>query len=303
MLDRAKRFVLQQFERLLVVLLVGSLVLIHVYVGNKTAFLNFYFLPVILAGFHLGRRAATFAAVLCIALVVFFQTLGLLGESPGVDSRTLISLSSWASFLVLTAYTVGWLAEQRNRQVTELTDVYITMLEILTFHLESSGRQVRGHSYRVASRSVSIARSLGLRDDEVEQLRVASLLHELSPGDPRLSRLFQAFPGTAKALPIARSLSASLDIVGEYASYYEHVSTEWPVDHLRLSRGTKILAVADAFETLQIATTNRPPFSPWVALEEIERGKGVTFASDVVSALRGALTPEKSIELPFVASA
>jgi HD domain-containing protein len=284
-------------------LLVGSLVLIHVYVGNNTAFLNFYFLPVILAGFHLGRRAATFAAVLCIAVVVFFQTLGVIAGSPGVDSGSVVSLAAWAGFLVLTAYTVGWLAEQRNRQVTELTDAYITMLEILTFHLESSGRQVRGHSYRVASRSVAIARSLGMRDDEVEQVRVAALLHELSPGDPRLSRLFQHFPGTAKALPIARSMSAALDIVGEYAGYYEHVSAEWPVDHLRLTRGAKILAVADAFETLQIATSNRPPFSPWVALEEIERGKGVTFASDVVTALRGALTPEKSIELPLVASA
>ena len=302
-LDRAKRLVLEQFERLLVLLLVSSLVLIHWFVDNKIAFLNFYYLPVILAGFHLGRRGSTFAAVLCIALVVFFETVVGLNGTPGFNGGELMGVLSWASFLVVTAWAVGWLAEQRNRQVTELTDAYFTMLEILTFHLESSGRQIRGHSYRVAARSVAIARVLGLRDDEIEQVRVAALLHELSPGDPRLARLFQHFPGTAKGLPIARSMSAALDIIREYASYYEHVSTEWPIDHLRIPRGTKILAVADAFETLQIATGNRPPFSPWAALEEIERGKGVTFATDVVTALRSALAPEKSIDVPIVASA
>jgi hypothetical protein len=302
-LDRAKRFVLEQFERLLVILLVSSLVLIHWFVDNKIAFLNFYYLPVILAGFHLGRRAATFAAVLCISLVVFFQIVVGLNGHPGFDGSDLLSAVPWAGFMVLTAYSVGWLAEQRNRQVSELTDAYITMLEILTFHLEASGRQVRGHSYRVAARSVAIARVLGMRDDEVEHVRVAALLHELSPGDPRLARLFQHFPGTAKGLPIAKSMQVALDIVREYSSYYEHVSSDWPIDHLRAPRGTKILAVADAFETLQIATGNRPPFSPWAALEEIERGKGVTFASDVVVALRSALAPEKAIDVPIVATA
>ena len=42
MLDSAKRFVLEQFERLLVVGLVGSLLLIHTYLDENTAFLNFY---------------------------------------------------------------------------------------------------------------------------------------------------------------------------------------------------------------------------------------------------------------------
>jgi hypothetical protein len=302
-LDHVKRFVLEQFERLLVVLLVGSLAMVHLFVGNKTAFLNFYYLPVILAGFHLGRRAATFAAVLCITLVVFFRTIVGLDGTTGLGGGEVLALISWASFLVLTSYIVGWLAEQRNKQVTELTDAYITMLEVLTFHLESSGRQVRGHSYRVAARVIAIGRVLRIREDEIEQLRVAALLHELSPGDPRLARLFQQFPGDAKSLPIARSMSAALDIVREYAGYYEHVSAEWPIDHLRIPRGTKILAVADAFETLQIATTNRPPFSPWAALEEIERGKGVTFATDVVTALRSALAPEKAIDVPIVATA
>src|SRR5439155_17932869 len=138
--------------------------------------------------------------------VTFFQAVVGLEGAAGLLEPAVVGLILWGGFLVLTGYVVGWLAEQRNARVAELKDVYITMLEILTYHLESSGRHVRGHSYRVADRCVAIARSLGVRPDDMEQLRVAALLHELSPADPSLLRLFEHFPGTPKELPIAASM-------------------------------------------------------------------------------------------------
>ena len=50
-LERTKRFINKHFERLLVVLLVASLLLIHFFIDYKLAFLSFYYLPVIAAGF------------------------------------------------------------------------------------------------------------------------------------------------------------------------------------------------------------------------------------------------------------
>src|SRR2546425_5950138 len=47
---------------------------------------------------------------------------------------------------------------------------------------------------------------------------------------------------------------------------------------LPLPLTVKILAVADAFETLQMATPVRPAFPKWTALEEVEKGAGKTFA-------------------------
>jgi len=58
-------------------------------------------------------------------------------------------------------------------------------------------------------------------------------------------------------------------------------------------------AVADAFETLQIASPNRPPFSPWSALEEIERGSGQTFGSEVVKALRKVAAAPEPLVTPL----
>src|SRR5262245_23912781 len=74
-LDGAKWFIVDHFERLLVFVLVASLLLIHVYVDEKIAFLSFYYLPVIVAGFHLGKRTGTYAALLIVVLVAFVQAV------------------------------------------------------------------------------------------------------------------------------------------------------------------------------------------------------------------------------------
>ena len=294
---RAKWFIVAHFELLLVVLIVASLVFIQSVVDDRVGFLSFYYLPVILAGFYLGRRGGAYAAVLSVTLVAFFQMVVGLEDTPGLPLHIVLTLVPWAGFLVLTGYVVGYLADQRKARLTELTSAYLAMLELLVFHLESSERQSRGHSFRVAARATAIGEVLGMREDALEELRVAALLHELSPTDPRLTRLFEHFPGATRELPIAASMRAALDIVREYSGYYSHVGGDWPVDHLNLNLGTKVLAVADAFETLQVPTSTRPPFSEWAAIEEIERGKGVTFATEAVGALRQATEPGRVLQV------
>lgn len=292
--DQAKWFVFQHFEALLVVALVASMLLIHWYIDYKLTFLSFYYLPVIVAGFYLGRRGAVWSAVLIVGLVTFFQLVVGLGTAPGWHLDVFLSLVPWAGFLILTGYAVGTLADQRRARMRELTTTYLSMLELLTFHLEASEKHTRGHSFRVAERAVSLGRELGMRESELENLRVAALLHELGPQDPRLLRLFEQFPGDLKALPVATSMRAALDLVNEYGHYHEHVGADWPVDLVRVALGVKVLAVADAFETLQMPSPNRPPFSPWSAVEEIERGAGQIFGTEVVRALRKlAATPER----------
>jgi hypothetical protein len=300
-LDRARWFVFEHFELMLVLLLVSSMLAIHWFVDQKLAFLNFYYLPVIAAGFYLGRRSAVWSSVLIVGLVAFLEMfVGLDGSAAiftGVSMNLLLTLIPWAGFLILTGYVVGTLADQRRARLDDLKSAYMTMLELLTFHLEASERHNRGHSFRVAERAVALGRELDMRSEELEDLRVAALLHELGPQDPRLLRLFEQFPGDVRQLPIATSMRAALDLVSEYSHYHEHVGADWPVDLVRGSLAVKVLAVADAFETLQMPSPNRPPFSPWSAVEEIERGAGQIFATDVVRALRKlAAAPERSVE-------
>jgi len=284
-LERAKLFFFRHFERIFVLLLVLAMVAIHDLVDQKFAFLSFYYLPMILAGFYGGRRFAVMAGVFVVALVLFYQYVQGLDMLPGFYADALFALMPWAGFLILTGYVVGGLAEQREARLAEVKNAYLATLELLTYHIESTERNQQGHSNRVADVAAAIGRELKLPEETIENLRVAALLHEVGTRDQRLLRLLSRSVSES-SVGVARAMRGAAEIIGEYGHYYEIVGEDWDIEALPLPMAVKILAVADAFETLQMATPVRPAFPKWSALEEVEKGAGKTFAKDAVRALR-----------------
>ncbi len=284
-MERAKQFFFRHFERVLVVLLVASLLMINSLIEQKFAFLNFYYLPIILAGFFGGRRFAVFAGVFVAALAFYFQVTEGLGMAAGLTQEAMLTLAPWAGFLILTGYVVGGLAEQRASRLTDLKNAYLATLEVLTFHIESAERHQEGHSTRVGELAAAMAAELQLSEAELENLRIAALLHEVGTADQRLLRLLSRSV-TDETLAVARALRGAAEIIAEYGHYYEIVGDDWDIEALPMAITVKILAVADAFETLQMATPVRAAFTRWSALEEVEKGSGKTFAREAVRALR-----------------
>lgn len=290
-LEQAKRFVYRHFEKLLVLALVAATLVIHFLIEYKLAFLSFYYLPIITAGFLVGRRMAVWAATLVVVLVAYVQASTGLTGTPGLGTEELMHLIPWGGFMIITGYAVGALAEQRKARTDDVRSTYLTMLELLTLHADTGDRMRRGHSYRVGERAVLLAKDLGLTESQQEDLRVAGLLHEIGPSDPRLLRVVGDMPAMKDSK--LSSMRKALRLVDEYSHYHEIVSTGWPVDDTRITIGAKILAVADAYETLQTPTPTRQAFAPWTALEEIERGSGTTFATEIVKSLRKSATMER----------
>ncbi len=284
-LERAKSFLFRHFERILVLLLVASLLGIHYVVEQKLAFLSFYYLATILAGFYGGRRLAVMSGVFIVVLVFFFQAIVGLDMLPGLYEDALLTLVPWAGFLILTGYVVGRLAEERQQRLNEVKNAYLATLELLTFHLESTEHHQQGHSHRVSVLATAIARERKLADEEVENLRVAALLHEVGTQDQRLLRLLSRSV-TSEAVPVALAMRGAALIIGEYGHYYEIVGEDWDIEALPIPATVRILAVADAFETLQMATPVRAAFPKWTALEEVEKGAGKTFDREAVRTLR-----------------
>jgi hypothetical protein len=293
-LERAKLFLFRHFERIFVLVLVLAIVVMHALVEQKFAFLSFYYLPMILAGFYGGRRFAVTAGVFIVALVLFYQDVQGLDMAPGLSGAALLALVPWAGFLILTGYVVGGLAEQRQARLADVKNAYLATLELLTYHIESTERHQQGHSNRVAEVATALARELELPEEELENLRVAALLHEVGTRDQRLLQLLSRSV-TDPAVAVARVMRGAAEIIAEYGHYYEIVGEDWDIEALPIPVTVKILAVADAFETLQMATPVRPAFPKWSALEEVEKGAGKTFSKDVVRALRSvAGRPESS---------
>src|SRR5438045_3794400 len=184
-----QRFFFRNFERVLVLLLVASLLGINWLVEQKFAFLSFYYLPIILAGFYGGRRFAVVAGLFVASLVCCLQATQGLGMDAGLTQDALMLLIPWGGFLILTGYVVGGLAEQRAARLTDLKNAYLATLEVLTFHIESAESNQEGHSTRVAELAAAIGTELKLVPDELENLRIAALLHEVGTADQRLLKL------------------------------------------------------------------------------------------------------------------
>jgi HD-GYP domain-containing protein (c-di-GMP phosphodiesterase class II) len=180
---------------------------------------------------------------------------------------------------------VGRLAEDRQRRLNEVKNAYLATLELLTFHIESTERHQQGHSHRVSLVATAIARERKLPEEDVENLRVAALLHEVGTQDQRLLRLLSKSV-TSGAVPVAVAMRGAALIIAEYGHYYEIVGEDWDIEALPIPETVRILAVADAFETLQMATPVRAAFPKWSALEEVEKGAGKTFDREAVRALR-----------------
>ena len=285
MVERAKLFFFRHFERIFVLLLVGAMVSINAVVEQKFAFLSFYYLPMILAGFYGGRRFAALSGLFMVSLVFFYQAVQGLDQTPGLSPGVLLELVPWAGFLILTGYVVGRLAEQRQAQLAEAKNAYLATLEILAFHIESTEKHQLGHSNRVAELAVAIGREMKLPEEDLENLRVAGLLHEVGTRDQRLVRLLARSESEGWA-SVDHAMHGAAHLIAEYGHYYEIVGDDWAADALPLPLTVKILAVADSFETLQMATPVRPAFTRWSALEEVEKGAGKTFAREAVRSLR-----------------
>jgi HD-GYP domain-containing protein (c-di-GMP phosphodiesterase class II) len=280
-----QRFVLKYFERILVLLLVASMFVINSLIEQKFAFLSFYYLPIILAGFYGGRRFAVGSGLFVVMLVLYFQTTQGMGMEEGLTQDALLTLVPWGGFLILTGYVVGGLAEQRAARLADLKNAYLATLEVLTFHIESAESNQEGHSTRVAELAAAMGVELKLSEGELENLRIGALLHEVGTADQRLLRLLSRSV-TDESLAVARALRGAAEIIAEYSHYYEIVGDDWDIEALPMAITVKVLAVADAFETLQMATPVRPAFTRWSALEEVEKGAGKTFAREAVRALR-----------------
>src|SRR6266511_1337855 len=83
-LECAKPFFFRNFERILVLLLVASLLIIYQLIEQKFAFLNFYYLPIILAGFYGGPRFAVVAGLFIAFFFLLLRAPPRFGLFPGL---------------------------------------------------------------------------------------------------------------------------------------------------------------------------------------------------------------------------
>lgn len=278
--------------------IVGITGIIHFFVINQRAFLNFYYLPVVIGAYTMGLRRGVYSAMLSCGIVF---GLALLNEGtfggPELDAWTRwLDLVTWASFLLLTAYVVGTLYEEKERQLAELQQAYQGILEIIAKFIDSADQYTENHSRRVADYSVAIAREMGLDLQTVEDVRVGAYLHDIGKIDVSAEVLRKAAGLTPEEMEEMKlHVDSGVRLVRSMGGILRHVVPMVAFHHERwdgagykgiagddIPIGARIIAVADTYDAIVTHRSYRNARTPEEAVQIIRAEAGHQFDPEVV---------------------
>jgi len=300
-MERFKQFVLRHFEQILVaVILIVALIGTYV-IQEKFIILNFYYLPVLMAGYFLGRRTGVLAAVFSILAVLICILVFPTRFLDGNEILTgLLQLSSWGGFLILVSFAVGTLYEKKEQRVKELKNAYIGVLEILSKYLESTDRYTKGHSVRVSELAMEIAIAMELPRSEVENIRVSGLLHDIGKIEISSEILSKAADlsteekelmdlHTVKGAYILTAVGSVLkEVVPIVVAHHQYFADTFEnnVGTNKIPLGARVIAVADAYDAMTTDRPYRKGIPPWEAFQEILAKTSKQFDPRVVDAFK-----------------
>jgi putative nucleotidyltransferase with HDIG domain len=301
-MEKFKELILKHFEKLLV-----SIILLAAFAGTylideKAIVFNFYYLPVLFSAYFLGRRMGVLTAVFSILAVLICLLLSprRLSDLGGV-MKGVTYLSSWGGFLILAGVAVGTLYERNEQRLQELRQAYIGILEILSKYLESTDRYTKGHSVRVSELAMEIAIAMELHRAEVENIRVAGLLHDIGKIEISGEVLRKAADLSAEERELIEShtvkgayllfavgsvLKEVVPIVVAHHKYFVDTLDSQTNDKLKVPLGARIVAVADAFDAMTTDRPYRKGMAPWEALNELVSKGGTQFDPKVIEAFK-----------------
>jgi len=305
-MERVKNLVIRHFEKILIILIVGAGFLGTYFMEEKRIVLNFYYLPVLVTSYFLGRRMGVLASVLSVLAVLLFA---LISPEDFFNRQRIWQeialLSSWGGFLILASVAVGTLYERNERRLVDVKKAYVGILEILSKYLESVDQYMKGHSLRVAEWATEIAIAMELPRAEVENIRVAALLHDIGEIEASGQILSKAAKVTTEeqisteaTLPKGSHLIASVQavlqevapIVLAHHRYYMSTLEKDDKEATRIPLGARVIAVADAFDTMTKDRPHRKGLAPREALEEIASKTGKQFDAEVIKAFKLVFT-------------
>jgi response regulator RpfG family c-di-GMP phosphodiesterase len=170
------------------------------------------------------------------------------------------------------------------------------MLSMLTL----SDRDAYAHGYRVAALSVSLARQLGVPEDQIPAIEHGALLHDMgklampeailrkpAPLTTEEQLLVRRHPAIGSGLLASvRYLRPAVDVI---RAAHERIDGLGYPDGLRgadIPLGSRIVSVADAYDTMTRPRVFRDAISAAEAVLELERCSGTQFDPAVVAAFR-----------------
>jgi HD-GYP domain-containing protein (c-di-GMP phosphodiesterase class II) len=204
--------------------------------------------------------------------------------------------------------------EQLRKAAHENHLLFINSVRMLAAAIDAKDPYTRGHSERVARYSIGIGKNLGLSEQDMRNLRISALLHDVGKIgiDDRILRKpgalsedeFEVMKGhPVKGAVIMSGVAQLIDIIPGMKYHHEKWSGGGYPDGLsaeEIPMQARIVAIADTFDAM---TTNRPyqkAMEVGYVVEKIKSFAGTRFDPRVVDAFvsavkRGDITIDEQV--------
>ena len=187
------------------------------------------------------------------------------------------------------------LVEEQTRSLEQLQRSLSSIVEVVSRVVETRDPYTAGHELRVSELAVSIAHDMGMAPRDIEDIRIAALVHDV--GKISVPAEILSKPGTLSPLEFQLIKnhpesgfeilsSADMDVAITEMVHQHHERCDGSGYPQGLGEeetlvGAKVLAVADVVEAMVSHRPYRPGLGVEVALAEIEQGAGTLYDARV----------------------
>lgn len=266
--------------------------------------------PIIINDFNSTEQGSgvTGRSSICVPLKVKEKTIGVLSVSDKIsgepfDSSDLDMLVTLASQISVSLY---------NAQLYEdLEASYLSAVRALANSIDAKDAYTRGHSERVARYSMEIGRVMGLSSDEIKNLHIGALLHDIGKigiaeaiinKSSRLTdeeyREIMTHPSRgASIIEPAKFLREKVPLIKYHHERFDGKGYPEGLKGEEIPLMARIVCCADSYDAMTSKRAYRDTMPLEEARKELIRCSGSQFDPKVVNAFLEVLSDENKVRI------
>ncbi|MBI3994543.1 MAG: HD domain-containing protein [Nitrospirae bacterium] len=248
-------------------------------------------------------------SLMSVPMTLGRKALGTINVSDRPDGR---EFTTYDLKLIMAIAAEAAVALENARLFFEVKDLFLSTVKSLVMAIDAKDPYTHLHSLRVSEVSAILSEELGLPAAEVEQIKLAALLHDVGKiGVPeqillKPDKLTHHEWDAMKQHPlhsvhILEQVKQFSHLVKWVRHEHEHYNGTGYPDRLKgdaIPLPSRIIAVADAFDAITSDRYYRKGRADTVAVDVLQKDSGIQFDPDVVRAFVSAYQKGRFKELP-----
>ncbi len=219
----------------------------------------------------------------------------LFSTGPEAFEEIYSRLKQFTESLATTEAAIDPNQPQRSQQA--LPQAVLDTVTSLAFAIDAKDHYTQGHSQKVSAYAALIAEQMGMGDAEIEEIRLGGVLHDigkvaipenilnkngpLNPDEWDTMKSHVTFG--AKILDPLAPLARVREMVLHHHEYFDGSGYPDSLAGEQIPMGARIIAVADAFDTITSDRTYKKARAAEDALNELERCANAQFDGNIVA--------------------